>query len=98
MIRVEYGPKTAMNCADGIWFHWRAKNAFSRSRLAACRGVKTASGQSRQTHGLAGQGLPGGPCSPDSGSAQAATNTSCSPLRSPAIAASSRFSAATSPG
>ncbi len=22
----------------GIWFHWRLKNAFSRSRLAACRG------------------------------------------------------------
>ena len=90
LIRVEYGPKMAMNCADGICSHWRAKNALSRSRFAACRGVKTASGHSKQTHGLAGQGLPGGPCSPDSGSAQAATNTSCSPLSSSVTAASSK--------
>ena len=65
-----------MNWAAGICCHCREKNAFSRSRFAACRGAKTASGQSRQTHGLAGQGLPFGPCSPDSGSAQAAVNTS----------------------
>ena len=38
MIRVEYGPNTAMNCADGIWCHWRAKNAFSRSRFGGVPG------------------------------------------------------------
>ncbi len=59
-----------MNWAAGICCHCREKNAFSRSRFPACRGAKTASGQSRQTHGLAGHGWPFGPCSPDSWSAQ----------------------------
>ena len=48
-----------MNWAAGICCHWREKNALSRSRFAACRGANTASGQSRQTHGRAGHGLPG---------------------------------------
>ena len=56
-------------------------------------GANTASGQSRQTHGLAGQGLPLGPCSPDSWSAQAAVNTSRCPPTSSASTASSSSSA-----
>jgi len=39
--------------------HCREKNAFNRSRLAACRGANTASGQSRHTHGRAGHGSAG---------------------------------------
>ena len=87
-----------MNWAAGICCHWREKNAFSRSRFGACRGANTASGQSRQTHGLAGQGLPAGPWSPDSWSAQAAVNTSRSPPASSAITVSASPSEATSSG
>ena len=96
--RWAYGPKTAMNWAAGICRHWRAKNAFSRSRFGACRGANTASGQSRQTHGRAGQGLPAGPCSPDSWSAHAAVNTSRCPPTSSAITVSPSPSQATSCG
>jgi len=63
-----------MNWAAGICCHCREKNAFSLSRLAAWRGAKIASGQSRQTQGRAGQGWPFGPCRPVSWSAQAAVN------------------------
>ena len=87
-----------MNWAAGICCHCREKNALSRSRFAAWRGANTASGQSRQTQGRAGHGLPFGPCSPDSWSPQAAVNTSRFPPTSSAIAVSSRFSAATSCG
>ena len=87
-----------MNWAAGICRHWRAKNAFSRSRFAAWRGAKTASGHSRHTHGRAGHGLPFGPCSPASGSAQAAVNTSRCPPASSASAASSSPSRAASCG
>ncbi len=89
-MRAAYGPKVAMNWAFGICRHWRAKNAFSRSKFAAWRGAKMASGHSRHTHGRAGQGFPAGPCRPDSGSVQEATNTSWLPETSaPAVAASS---------
>src|SRR6266487_893639 len=97
-IRWEYGPKTAMNWAWGTCCHCREKNAFNRRRLAAWRGANTASGQSRHIHGRAGQGLPFGPCSPDSWSAQAAVNTSCCPPTSSAITVSSSLSAAISCG
>jgi transposase, IS5 family len=40
-----------------------AKNALSPNRFTAWRGANTASGQSRHTHGRAGQGTPFGPCS-----------------------------------
>src|ERR1039457_1468314 len=94
-IRWEYGPNTAMNWAAGICCHCREKNAFSRSRFTACRGTKTASGQSRQTHGLAGQGCPFGPCSPAIWSAQAAVNTSRVPPTSSASTVPSRPSEVT---
>ena len=53
-----------MNWAAVICRHWRAKKPFSRSRSGACRGANTASGHSRQTHGLAGARLALGAAQP----------------------------------
>ena len=82
--------RVAMNStARRLQPSWREKKPFSRSRSGACRGVKIASGQSRHNPRpgrarLAGRAV----CSVDSGSVQAATNTSWSPETiSPAVAA-----------